>query len=398
MLRDLILRFGLPLITAIGIVTVFAMPLVERGLTEWFRSDVEQRARLVMRSIEESLGAHLTNPSNAPLGRFLGRVTSDERLVAIVICDRDGGLVYRTEVAPREIECQPKQTESQSFQLVNSPQGLLHLARFRLDPEAGTAASVIIAHDLSFIDRRQTRARDYLVAFAALGAGLLVVICVLIAWLVMRSWAKRLVRDIRGRAFLREPPEGGSANLVLDQVRSVLREIEEAQRLESDFRENWTPEALQHVVREHLGSAQMIVVSNREPYIHMRDGDRVTVELPASGMVTALEPIMRACSGTWVAHGGGSADRETVDAEDRVSVPPDAPTYTLRRVWLTEEEEQGYYYGFSNEGLWPLCHLAFVRPAFRPSNWERYVEVNRRFADAVVAEARGPNPIILVQD
>ena len=181
MLRDLILRFGLPLITAIGIVTVFAMPLVERGLTEWFRSDVEQRARLVMRSIEESLSAHLTNPSNAPLGRFLGRVTSDERLVAIVICDRDGGLVYRTEVAPREIECQPKPTESQFFQLVNSPQGLLHLARFRLDPEAGTAASVIIAHDLSFIDRRQTRARDYLVAFAALGAGLLVVICISLA-------------------------------------------------------------------------------------------------------------------------------------------------------------------------------------------------------------------------
>jgi trehalose 6-phosphate synthase len=142
----------------------------------------------------------------------------------------------------------------------------------------------------------------------------------------------------------------------------------------------------------------MFAVSNREPYIHNRGPDGPVVQVPASGMVTALEPIMRACEGTWVAHGSGSADRDVVDKHDRVRVPPGDPNYTLRRVWLSAEEEEGYYYGFSNEGIWPLCHLAYVRPAFRGSDWEQYRAVNARFADAVAEESRTKNPVVLVQD
>ena len=108
--------------------------------------------------------------------------------------------------------------------------------------------------------------------------------------------------------------------------------------------------------------------------------------------MTALEPIMRACSGTWIAHGSGSADRDVVDARDRVAVPPGHPAYHIRRVWLTAEEEAGYYYGFSNEGLWPLCHIAHVRPTFRTGDWQQYVAVNRKFAEAVAAEAKRPEP------
>jgi len=122
------------------------------------------------------------------------------------------------------------------------------------------------------------------------------------------------------------------------------------------------------------------------------------VQVPASGMVTAIEPIMRACSGVWVAHGAGTADRETVDRYDQIRVPPDNPSYTLRRVWLTNEQEQGYYYGFSNEGLWPLCHLAYVRPAFRASDWRAYEEVNRKFADVVASESTTDSPVVLIQD
>jgi trehalose-6-phosphate synthase len=114
--------------------------------------------------------------------------------------------------------------------------------------------------------------------------------------------------------------------------------------------------------------------------------------------VTAVEPVMRACSGTWIAHGSGSADREVVDRGDRVAVPPGHDDYWLRRIWLTPEEEQGYYYGFANEGLWPLCHVAHVRPVFRESDWQAYRAVNQRFADAVVAEARSEDPVVLVQD
>jgi trehalose 6-phosphate synthase len=168
--------------------------------------------------------------------------------------------------------------------------------------------------------------------------------------------------------------------------------------LEIDFHENWTPQALQQVVREHLGSPELFVISNREPYIHNAGMHGPSVQVPASGMVTALEPIVRACSGTWIAHGSGSADRDVVDRHDRVQVPPDNPSYTLRRVWLSTDEEQGFYYGFSNEGLWPLCHLAYVRPAFRESDWLQYQAVNRKFAEVLAQESRSNEPLILVQD
>jgi trehalose 6-phosphate synthase len=151
-------------------------------------------------------------------------------------------------------------------------------------------------------------------------------------------------------------------------------------------------------LKKELPDTDVIVASNREPYIHNRVGSKTVLQIPASGLVAALEPVMRACGGTWVAHGSGSADRDSVDAHDRISVPPSAPAYSLRRVWLTEEEQGGYYYGFANEGLWPLCHIAFVRPTFRESDWRMYRSVNERFADAVAEESKDESPIILIQD
>lgn len=232
---------------------------------------------------------------------------------------------------------------------------------------------------------------------------LALVSCVLLSigafWLTMRRFGRGLIRDIQSRKFLTDVPAGSGRSSILSQLRQVLRDIEREQRLETEYREHWTPKALQHVVRQHLDSPQMMVVSNREPYIHVRGADgRPVVQVPASGMVTALEPIIRACSGVWIAHGSGAADREVVDLYDRVSVPPNDPAYTLRRVWLNEVEENGYYYGFSNEGLWPLCHLAYVRPAFREEDWRQYEAVNRKFADVVLKEARGEAPVVFVQD
>ncbi|HCU13151.1 MAG TPA: trehalose-6-phosphate synthase, partial [Gemmatimonadetes bacterium] len=160
----------------------------------------------------------------------------------------------------------------------------------------------------------------------------------------------------------------------------------------------WTPETLRGILDRELRGQDVIVVSNREPYIHVRQNGSIVIQRPASGLVTAIEPIMRACSGTWIAHGSGSADREVVDRNDRIHVPVEDPSYQLRRVWLTQEEEQGYYYGFANEGLWPLCHIAHVRPTFRTSDWIQYERVNRKFADAIVQEAKSSDPIVLVQD
>src|SRR5258708_1277851 len=254
-------------------------------------------------------------------------------------------------------------------------------------------------HDLSFVDRRQRTARDFVLVFVGISVWWLALRMVLVAGLQLRRWVQVLIGDIRGKRFLDDAESPRASLPILSQVRKVLAEAEETQRLEIDFHENWTPQALRQVVRDHLHSAQVIIVSNREPYIHNFDANNnPIVQVPASGMVTALEPIMRACSGVWVAHGAGTADRETVDRYDQIRVPPDDPSYTLRRVWLTEAQEQGYYYGFCNEGLWALCHLAYVRPAFRASDWHSYGEVNEKFADVVAAESNTDSPVILIQD
>ncbi|MCF6123760.1 trehalose-6-phosphate synthase [Mesorhizobium sp. M7A.F.Ca.CA.001.07.2.1] len=199
----------------------------------------------------------------------------------------------------------------------------------------------------------------------------------------------------------RHPPavaHTAGEDVAAEAARKVIREFEKNGQSADAALVTWSPETLRKILADDLPDAQVIVVSNREPYIHNVKGDGVELLVPASGLVSALEPITRACAGTWIAYGGGTADRLTVDDHDRVQVPPGNPSYTLRRVWLTEEEHQGYYLGFANEGLWPLCHIAFTRPIFRASDWAAYEAVNRKFADTVVAEARNERPIVLVQD
>ncbi|MDQ6433900.1 trehalose-6-phosphate synthase [Mesorhizobium sp. LHD-90] len=178
----------------------------------------------------------------------------------------------------------------------------------------------------------------------------------------------------------------------------ALREGEKNGRSPDEAFMQWSPEMLRQILANELPDTELIVVSNREPYVHEHGEDGIELKVPASGLVSALEPITRTCAGTWIAHGGGSADRETVDRNGHIMVPPDAPAYTLRRVWLSEEEYKGYYLGFANEGLWPLCHIAFTRPIFRAADWECYQAVNRKFAEAVVEEAKTKRPIVLVQD
>lgn len=174
---------------------------------------------------------------------------------------------------------------------------------------------------------------------------------------------------------------------------------EEEARLRSNAESIWTAERLKVEVENLLHDKKMIVVSNREPYMHIHEGKSIRCIVPASGMITAMEPILKSCGGLWIASGSGDADKETVDENDKLQVPPEEPKYTLRRVWLTKEEEDHYYYGFSNEGLWPLCHIAHTRPVFRKQDWDYYQKVNQRFADAVLEETANENePFILIQD
>lgn len=160
----------------------------------------------------------------------------------------------------------------------------------------------------------------------------------------------------------------------------------------------WTRESLCQLVQEKLRDYLLVVVSNREPYIHSHVGGEIQYDMPTSGLTAALDPIMRACGGTWIAHGSGNADREVVDEKSRVRVPPEGPLYTLRRVWLSKEEEEGYYYGFSNEALWPLCHIAYTRPLFDEAAWNIYKKVNEIFASVVMEEVGSRKAFVFIQD
>jgi trehalose-6-phosphate synthase len=182
----------------------------------------------------------------------------------------------------------------------------------------------------------------------------------------------------------------------MQEARAIAKE--EA-KLRTTAESVWTPERLNEEMRQLLQNKKLVVVSNREPYMHIHSGREIKCIMPASGMVTALEPILKACGGLWIASGSGDADKETVDENDKLLVPPYEGKYTLRRVWLTKEQEDHFYYGFSNEGLWPLCHIAHTRPIFRIEDWEKYVEVNQMYADAVIEEIKNEEePFILVQD
>ena len=279
------------------------------------------------------------------------------------------------------------------------PQGSLHVATSELKRDDAAVATLIVLHDMSFIDRRSEDTRKYIVIlFTVLGLAM-ALIAIAVAHLSWRGWVAGVRAMLRGEGVIRPfaHPRPELEPLVGD-LRALLRDMEVDRRDHDAMALQWTPDTLKQLLRAQFSGDEVILVSNREPYIHARSPNGIQVQRPASGLVTALEPVMRACSGTWIAHGGGSADRETSDAAGHLRVPPQEPAYTLRRLWLSKEEENGYYYGFSNEGLWPLCHIAHVRPVFRTDDWTQYQAVNEKFADAVVAEAHTDDPVVLVQD
>ena len=276
------------------------------------------------------------------------------------------------------------------------------------------AGTLVVFHDASYIETQVSRTlRDSLLN--ALIQTLL--ITALALFLVRWTFTDPLTRTAKWLRTLRlgqsHPPPSVPQGEIFDQLHQEVshlardlgtaRAIAEAEaRLRDSNASLWTAERLRVSLRNKLQNKPLFVVANREPYMHVwsdKNDKSIDVIVPASGLVTALEPVLLACNGTWIAHGSGSADRQAVDAHDRLRVPPERPSYTLRRIWLSSQEEQGYYYGFANEGLWPLCHIAHTRPIFRPQDWNDYQKVNGRFADAVLKEMESTeSPILLAQD
>ncbi|MFO0631908.1 MAG: trehalose-6-phosphate synthase [Nannocystaceae bacterium] len=384
--------------------------LVERTTHAWFEKDLQLRAELALAGSRQALVTAWQGGDRAAVRGVLEAITRDERVLGAAACGRDDESFVQTSGYPAQLGCArmavlvgadasgPGVHGGSWHGRVELPSTVAHAAVVQLtaaDEGLGILGTIVVVHDLGFVLRREQQGRRFTMAAFLLFAIASAAVTLLTVRLSWRDWSDALQAQLLGGSRHRR-----SRFLPLSQdVRALIARVIAEREAEQDATA-WTPERLRQTLQHHLQGERVVVVANREPYMHRRAAGSGEIEVihPASGLVTALEPVMRACSGTWVAHGSGNADRDTVDARDRVRVPPGEEAYTLRRVWLSREQEAGYYYGFANEGLWPLCHVAHARPTFRTEDWLRYREVNHRFADAVLDEVESDDPIVLVQD
>jgi len=404
---------GATWLTAIIVVAAFSFVSIQAERAR-MTEDFERRASLLGEGLKEALEPAIEKGPASRIERIVKRFGTSTRGIAVY--DRFAGLLVATpEVAPRLPPSLPFVSEAitttsvkKGFESLGGRDTYYFAIPLGEDRPQG---ALVLLYDATPIEQRVfTLLRNYAIWLLVLGTALSLVMLLVVRLSIthplgrMAEWAKQL----RSEATL-PPPGVGDPSLfgplateLSGLARSLARAREAAEQeamLRLHGQSVWTEERLKQVVSLRLNDRPLFVVSNREPVSHVWRGREIEPRTPASGLVTALEPVMRACGGVWVAHGSGDADRETADARGTLRLPPDHPRYTLKRVWLSKDEEEGYYYGFANEGLWPLCHIVHARPIFRPEDWADYAEVNRKFAEAMLEEMSGTeSPVVLIQD
>jgi alpha,alpha-trehalose-phosphate synthase [UDP-forming] len=416
-MRLLSVRLIVSLIIGVTLVSLCSSYYQVLMLNRSLKKDLQRRAEVLGESLARNVERDLDRDSKHTLQHTVQQFANREHLAGLAVYDLQGHpIAVTTNLQPLmssapAIVLESLRENHNTDAFLRMGISSIHIYAVPLHREDELIGSLAIVHDSGYIRGESLRIWRETFLSALAHVFLIALITLLIVrWSIAgpiartANWMKAL-RTGRGVVRIKVPD--------LEMFRPLAREVatfaeslnvaRSAAELEARLRETgesiWTADRLAVHVRARLEEGRLFVVSNREPYMHVRRGKSVEVNVPASGLVTAMEPVLRACDGTWVAHGSGDADRETVDSHDRLQVPPDDPRYVLRRVWLTKEEEEGYYYGFANEGLWPLCHIAHTRPLFRASDWQHYQEVNRKFADALLEEMKGVNrPIVLVQD
>jgi trehalose 6-phosphate synthase len=413
------LKLVLPLAFSVALVSLLYAGYQYRTQRRNLRNDLSHRATTLAETLQESIEATPGRASDKNLQRIVAKIAQREHLLGVVIYDRSGKILAITPDHPKYFEERPE-VAARSDKLNNSAADYLNVGglpvyayALPLHRDADQTGTVLVVFDTSYIGQRLTYSiRDSLLTALLQTILITGLAFVLVRWNITAPLAHtaKWLRTVRAGSSdtSAAPPQGEFFDQIHTEVRHLAHALNTARAAaqeEAQLRETqssvWTAERLRVSLRNKLSNKPLFVVSNREPYMHVfRDKEKaVQMIVPASGLVTALEPVLQACNGTWIANGSGNADREVVDEHDHLQVPPDRPSYTLRRVWLTEEEENGYYEGFSNEGLWPLCHIAHTRPTFRLDDWIHYQRVNRRFADAVLEEMKGTqSPILLAQD
>ena len=417
-MRLLRVRLILPLILGIALVSLlfswYEVHMEMRG----HRKELEKRAEVLGESVDGNVERALEKGSGRDLQVMVARFGNREHLAGIAICDPSGAYLAVTPALRQHFAACPASVtkaiaENRAQADFVRPDGsYLHIYASPLHRQDGEiAGGMAIVDDASYIeDEGQQMWRDTFLRVLLEALLLALITLLIIRWSIIGPIANaaQWMRGMRtGRISPRQDvPDYDFMRPLAREVATFAESLQQARsaaeteaRLREAGESRWTPERLSVHVRSKLGGSRLFVVANREPYMHLRRGKAVEMIVPASGLVTALEPVLRTCDGTWLAHGAGDADMEMVDERDHLRVPPDDPRYTLRRVWLTKEEEEGYYYGFANEGLWPLCHIAHTRPIFRTADWEHYQRVNQKFADAVLEEMRDiETPVLLAQD
>jgi len=417
-MRILNWRLIVALVIGVTLVSVVSSWYEVRSQKEALRRDLERKAETLSESLARNAELYLKTGDRSGLEQMVQRFSNRDHLLGVGVYDRDGaalvitpGISSMLSGAPQPLTDALSRNRTEStymrlrFKRVYMLAAPLHVA------EKSMAGGIVMVYDTGYI--RTEIFRIWSRSFVRITIQVLVIAAItvlIVRWSIGRPIARvaQWMKAVRTGQHAIQPTKNDLDFLmpVAREVAPLAKSIQQARgaaeteaRLRNANESLWTAERLADHVRNRLDASSLFVVANREPYIHTRRDNVISVTVPASGLVAAIEPILCACNGTWLAHGSGDADAETVDSHDRLRVPPDDPRYTLRRVWLSAEEEEGYYYGFANEGLWPLCHIAHTRPIFRATDWEHYHNVNQKFADALVEEiSTEEHPVVLIQD
>lgn len=414
-----ILLFILPILIIVAIVfTIFGIFQV-RFTQERLMDDLKRKAKSVDESLEFSVKNIFINNDLKSANRLVESFQKRERLQGCVLYDKEGQIIAITE---RISDWKQKDKPYiKDILEMRNPRGTLEtFSEYSvysyilpvLDDENNILGLVEVIYDTSYLFTMLTELWKRI----SVTLIVLILLIAITAFLIQRQIFILPVRRLtqwfshfqRGETDkLRPFEEKGEFGKLVSEVEQVALGLRVARKVVSDEaqvriqkEETWTEAKLKDLINARLGEGALFVVSNREPYMHVMDESTNTVKCikPASGVVTAIDPILRACGGIWIAHGAGNADKKFVNSKDKLCVPPEDDKYILKRVWLSKEEEDGYYYGFANEGLWPLCHITHTRPIFRETDWQMYKKVNLKFAESVLEELPAKNPFVFIQD
>lgn len=398
----ILFRFLAPLALVLSLVAYLLLPWTDRLFLNWSETDLEMRSKLVFSSIADGLTEALNVERANQLTKRFTQLAQDERLIGIGYCEDAGDPKYHNKDFPSDITCPNLTSFSKpDFSKKTIKGGPVLVATFPVTNQGdGTTSSkagyLLIVHDMAYVERRSENTQHYVLWFV-IGISLLAaLVTVAVARLTLSRWMLSIRDFVRtGNRTDNLPRE---AIKITREIQQRIRQLEREQQRPSLAGPRWSSASLFDFVCEHLPSEQIIAVSYRQPYAHSQTPNGLTWSTPASGLVTAIEPIMKACRGTWIAVATSEADKIAADGDGALMVPPEQPSYRLKRLWLSAEQEAGFYAGFANEGIWPLCCMAYVKPRFRTLDWKAYQEVNQKFADEIVAEAKSSAPIVFIQD